>query len=220
MALSICSGKTVGWPPLQSPCIGKASRIEYSSVHFPIARSGYTGSPDSSCDGSRSSGEFPVMGDETDDEVEFALNSNDGESSYLPTIGSRLHGTGLCKPCVFGFRTLGCVSSESRCKAGQSCKFCHLCTASDVAALRAAKLLLMKQREEQISSKSDSDKRSLYNSSEETNHQDGFAQGRVLGHSELLWDRATTGGSSSHQGHLKRADSDTALPACVSKLSL
>jgi hypothetical protein len=46
--------------------------------------------------------------------------------SGLPSMGSAGHHMGLCKPCDFLHR-----SSEG-CKAGQSCKFCHLCGADEM----------------------------------------------------------------------------------------
>jgi len=39
----------------------------------------------------------------------------------LPSVGSACHHLGLCKPCDFLHR------STEGCKAGASCKFCHLC---------------------------------------------------------------------------------------------
>merc|ERR1712107_128878 len=35
-----------------------------------------------------------------------------------PTIGSREHGNGDCKPCAFAFKG---------CQSGVECRFCHLC---------------------------------------------------------------------------------------------
>jgi len=41
------------------------------------------------------------------------------ESGDYPTIGSRGHFVGLCKPCAFIFK--------DGCKSGPVCQFCHLC---------------------------------------------------------------------------------------------
>lgn len=41
-------------------------------------------------------------------------------TSVLPTIGSKDHMLGVCKPCAF-------VHREEGCKSGVQCKFCHLC---------------------------------------------------------------------------------------------
>lgn len=42
------------------------------------------------------------------------------EAVELPSVGSQLHGSGTCRPCVF-FPSKGCSS-------GPACAFCHLCT--------------------------------------------------------------------------------------------
>jgi len=46
-----------------------------------------------------------------------------GDTS-LPSVGSRFHDSGRCKPCAF-FHTKGCVS-------GSACLFCHLCPPREV----------------------------------------------------------------------------------------
>lgn len=42
----------------------------------------------------------------------------------LPTVGSRSHRTGGCKPCAF-------IWKESGCQNGINCSFCHLCDAGE-----------------------------------------------------------------------------------------
>merc|ERR1711998_686062 len=41
-------------------------------------------------------------------------------SPELPTVGSKGHSLGTCKPCAFTFKEVGCQS-------GVNCVFCHLC---------------------------------------------------------------------------------------------
>eukprot|EP00930_Biecheleria_cincta_P017259 TRINITY_DN13777_c0_g1_i1.p2 TRINITY_DN13777_c0_g1~~TRINITY_DN13777_c0_g1_i1.p2 ORF type:complete len:213 (-),score=56.44 TRINITY_DN13777_c0_g1_i1:48-686(-) len=45
-------------------------------------------------------------------------------SSGCPSVGSAGHHLGLCKPCDFMYRT--------NCRAGFSCKFCHLCPPGEI----------------------------------------------------------------------------------------
>lgn len=40
----------------------------------------------------------------------------------LPTVGSRGHYSGVCKPCAFVFKP-----DQGGCKSGTLCQFCHLC---------------------------------------------------------------------------------------------
>eukprot|EP00928_Gymnodinium_smaydae_P041020 TRINITY_DN27775_c0_g2_i1.p1 TRINITY_DN27775_c0_g2~~TRINITY_DN27775_c0_g2_i1.p1 ORF type:complete len:240 (-),score=32.34 TRINITY_DN27775_c0_g2_i1:452-1114(-) len=40
----------------------------------------------------------------------------------VPTVGSRGHFTGTCKPCAFVFK-----AGQGGCLSGYECKFCHLC---------------------------------------------------------------------------------------------
>merc|ERR1711939_1138376 len=52
----------------------------------------------------------------------------------MPSIGSRLHYGGRCRPCTF-FHTRGCENN-------QSCMFCHLCRPGEKRRrLKAQKLL-------------------------------------------------------------------------------
>jgi hypothetical protein len=65
----------------------------------------------------------------------------------LPSIGSAGHAFGTCKPCEFFHRT--------HCRAGENCKFCHLCGPGEPklrknqkhAAMRAAR-----QQEQELAS--------------------------------------------------------------------
>jgi len=45
-------------------------------------------------------------------------------SDTLPTMGSRLHGSGGCKPCAF-------IWKEPGCENGINCPFCHLCDSGE-----------------------------------------------------------------------------------------
>jgi hypothetical protein len=49
----------------------------------------------------------------------------------LPSLGSADHACGSCHPCEFFHR--------QRCRAGASCKFCHLCGPEELKARRKAK---------------------------------------------------------------------------------
>lgn len=54
-------------------------------------------------------------------------------SEQLPSLGSKLHTNGRCKPCAF-FHTKGCES-------GLNCQFCHLCDDGEKKRRRREKLL-------------------------------------------------------------------------------
>jgi hypothetical protein len=58
--------------------------------------------------------------------------------SALPSVGSAGHHLGLCKPCDFLHR------SAEGCKAGQSCKFCHLCGAEENKRRKLAKRQMLR----------------------------------------------------------------------------
>jgi len=45
-------------------------------------------------------------------------------SDELPTVGSRHHGVGGCKPCAF-------IWKEPGCENGVDCPYCHLCDAGE-----------------------------------------------------------------------------------------
>eukprot|EP00438_Fugacium_kawagutii_P036825 Skav228625 [mRNA] locus=scaffold2037:459167:464660:+ [translate_table: standard] len=51
----------------------------------------------------------------------------------LPSLGSRLHAAGQCKPCAWFWKTDGC-------RNGQSCGHCHLCPAGEAKARKQAKV--------------------------------------------------------------------------------
>eukprot|EP00930_Biecheleria_cincta_P048293 TRINITY_DN33638_c0_g1_i1.p1 TRINITY_DN33638_c0_g1~~TRINITY_DN33638_c0_g1_i1.p1 ORF type:complete len:364 (+),score=52.08 TRINITY_DN33638_c0_g1_i1:93-1184(+) len=57
-------------------------------------------------------------------------------SAELPSIGSREHRVGECKPCAF-LHTKGCNS-------GAMCSFCHLCVAGEKKRRQRAKKAMMK----------------------------------------------------------------------------
>ncbi|CAK8995599.1 unnamed protein product [Durusdinium trenchii] len=48
------------------------------------------------------------------------------------SLGSRVHGTGNCKPCAWFWRPQGCSN-------GEECGHCHLCSAAELKARKKAK---------------------------------------------------------------------------------
>lgn len=56
-------------------------------------------------------------------QLSHASDAQEVGSSLLPTIGSKDHYLGTCKPCVF-YHTKGCGN-------GSECSFCHLCPAGE-----------------------------------------------------------------------------------------
>ncbi|CAJ1453617.1 unnamed protein product [Effrenium voratum] len=59
---------------------------------------------------------------ETSEDEEKGLKAS---SSVLPSRGSVLHGSGLCKPCAWVWKPQGCLN-------GQACLRCHLCPAGEI----------------------------------------------------------------------------------------
>merc|ERR1740121_3025846 len=56
----------------------------------------------------------------------------------LPSIGSKQHGTGECRPCVWFHKPQGCGN-------GEQCLHCHLCEESEIRRRRAKASVLKRQ---------------------------------------------------------------------------
>merc|ERR1712003_223849 len=56
-------------------------------------------------------------------------------SEELPSVGSRLHRIGGCKPCAF-------VLSDEGCENGQECQFCHLCDPGEKKRRKKERLMI------------------------------------------------------------------------------
>lgn len=61
----------------------------------------------------------------------------------LPSLGSRLHAAGQCKPCAWFWKSDGC-------RNGQSCGQCHLCPAGEAKARKQAKVAAIRAKGEQM----------------------------------------------------------------------
>mmetsp|Transcript_29123 Transcript_29123/g.61890 ORF Transcript_29123/g.61890 Transcript_29123/m.61890 type:complete len:673 (+) Transcript_29123:108-2126(+) len=64
----------------------------------------------------------------------------------LPSPGSALHGTGMCKPCGWFWRPGGCGN-------GKECRHCHLCPEGEIKARRKMKLAVLRsfqQRQQEV----------------------------------------------------------------------
>merc|ERR1712045_578431 len=70
----------------------------------------------------------PCMDSQTGQEPLENQNDNISGSQPLPlsfpSVGSALHGTGMCKPCCWFWKPEGCKNKEA-------CFHCHLCTKVD-----------------------------------------------------------------------------------------
>merc|ERR1712060_819619 len=55
----------------------------------------------------------------------------------IPTVGSALHGTGMCKPCAWFWKSSGCTNQGD-------CLHCHLCPQSELKARKKAKITMMR----------------------------------------------------------------------------
>lgn len=59
----------------------------------------------------------------------------------IPSVGSAMHGTGNCKPCVWFWKANGC-------KNGQDCCHCHVCPEGEKRTRKKAKRQCQKQQKE------------------------------------------------------------------------
>mmetsp|Transcript_12772 Transcript_12772/g.39840 ORF Transcript_12772/g.39840 Transcript_12772/m.39840 type:complete len:767 (-) Transcript_12772:454-2754(-) len=57
----------------------------------------------------------------------------------LPSIGSSLHGTGLCRPCAWFWKPQGCEN-------GAECCHCHLCPSGEIKARRRMKVAMLRHQ--------------------------------------------------------------------------
>eukprot|EP00439_Symbiodinium_sp_Y106_P027710 s4090_g3.t1 len=64
------------------------------------------------------------------------LGGVEQEARVFPSEGSRLHGTGLCRPCAWFWKPKGCEN-------GEECRHCHLCPQDEIKNRRKAKHLMM-----------------------------------------------------------------------------
>mmetsp|Transcript_82465 Transcript_82465/g.163695 ORF Transcript_82465/g.163695 Transcript_82465/m.163695 type:complete len:808 (-) Transcript_82465:404-2827(-) len=55
----------------------------------------------------------------------------------LPSLGSALHGTGMCRPCAWFWKPQGCGN-------GMDCCHCHLCPEGEIKARRKMKVAVMR----------------------------------------------------------------------------
>mmetsp|Transcript_54734 Transcript_54734/g.127731 ORF Transcript_54734/g.127731 Transcript_54734/m.127731 type:complete len:613 (-) Transcript_54734:158-1996(-) len=62
--------------------------------------------------------------------------SAEQEARVFPSEGSRLHGTGYCRPCAWFWKPKGCEN-------GKECRHCHLCPQEEIKHRRKAKQMLM-----------------------------------------------------------------------------
>jgi len=60
--------------------------------------------------------------------------------SALPSVGSRLHGTGQCKPCAWFWKAEGCRNEAA-------CGHCHLCPVGEAKARKQAKLAAIRAKQ-------------------------------------------------------------------------
>jgi len=57
----------------------------------------------------------------------------------VPSAGSSMHGTGLCRPCAWLWKPQGCQN-------GQECRHCHLCPEGELKARRKVKVDVMRMQ--------------------------------------------------------------------------
>jgi len=77
------------------------------------------------------------------DAVATGPNSLPLSPPSLPSVGSRLHGTGRCKPCAWLWKAQGCAN-------GSECQHCHACPVGEIKARRKAKFAVVRTDGEQM----------------------------------------------------------------------
>eukprot|EP00931_Biecheleriopsis_adriatica_P054999 TRINITY_DN3242_c0_g1_i1.p1 TRINITY_DN3242_c0_g1~~TRINITY_DN3242_c0_g1_i1.p1 ORF type:complete len:578 (+),score=105.34 TRINITY_DN3242_c0_g1_i1:106-1734(+) len=60
------------------------------------------------------------------------------DPDHLPSVGSREHGTGQCRPCAWYWKSQGCAN-------GFECGHCHLCPKGEAKARKQAKLAALRK---------------------------------------------------------------------------
>jgi hypothetical protein len=53
--------------------------------------------------------------------------------TVVPSVGSQIHGTGICRPCAWVWKADGC-------KNGKDCRHCHSCPQGEIKRRRAVRL--------------------------------------------------------------------------------
>lgn len=62
--------------------------------------------------------------------------------SVAPSVGSQMHGAGLCRPCAWLWKVDGC-------KNGKDCRHCHSCPQSEIKRRRAVRLSAKRAEKQQ-----------------------------------------------------------------------
>jgi len=70
------------------------------------------------------------------------------QDQSLPSVGSRQHGTGLCRPCAWFWKHQGCAN-------GFECGHCHLCPKGEAKARKQMKIAAIRQDAVQMTAEED-----------------------------------------------------------------
>lgn len=74
------------------------------------------------------------------------LAGNDLNAEEIPSVGSKLHSSGECRPCAWFWKPQGCHH-------GQSCNRCHLCPIGEIKARKKQKLGSLQATEDAAASR-------------------------------------------------------------------
>lgn len=80
-----------------------------------------------------------AVGDMADPEKSVGFDDSLEPAAPLASLGSAVHGKGLCRPCAHSWKPDGCSK-------GQDCEFCHMCTAHDFHQFRKMKRMQKEAR--------------------------------------------------------------------------
>eukprot|EP00434_Breviolum_minutum_P018228 symbB.v1.2.016080.t1/scaffold1216.1/size131131/6 len=73
----------------------------------------------------------------------FCCQPENFEGKAPKSIGSRLHGSGLCKPCAWFWKPTGCLN-------GYECRHCHSCTSGEFNRRKRERRRLFRQKGAQV----------------------------------------------------------------------
>jgi len=105
----------------------------------------------------------------------------------LPSLGSTLHGSGMCRPCAWFWKAQGCEN-------GMECRHCHLCPEGEVKGRRKMKVAVLRthgammqmqleQAQEMLKQQQDS-----WGDAEQQQWEEDCAAGFYQNHSEAVAD--------------------------------
>jgi len=85
------------------------------------------------CSGHQSLGEEVPVGRRSTEPAPTTVQPPPG----IPSVGSALHGSGMCQPCAWHWKPGGCAKAEG-------CRHCHICPPSELKARKKSKIQMLR----------------------------------------------------------------------------